>query len=827
MTSDAVRAPGIRLFLAGLVLAVTLPFVGLLLADARREQRIRIELLQAQAGAAAEAAASAVDQTFRLGQRTLLNVLERYGAGFGAHPDCHAELGKLLEVVPRAQNLVFTDPDGVVICSAVPLPPGRTVSHGGFPDFRTAVGERRLVVWEPRTGAVTGRPIIGMSLPLYADARLLGTLGIGLDAGTLGELVIERVPAQGIAALLSATGVVAARSANAEAWLGKPTGDTPLGRALLDEGRSTFEAPDLDGVPRLYSAARVPSADWHVVVGIERAAALAPVEAAIRRQLALAALIAGVGLGVAAWMSGLFGRRMRQVSEAMRRAAGGADVRVAPAGPRELGVMAHAFNDMTAARAAAEHALRGSELRYRTMFEAFPVPAWVTDEATYRFLDVNPAAVARYGWSRDEFLAMTLFDIRPAAERDRLRAEAAVVLVGTDMGEWTHLTASGETLRAEVHATRIDWSGRPARLSLCIDATERIVATERLADRERLLTALFAHMPSVFALRDRDGRYVLVNEEWERTTGVRAADVIGHRAVGRLPEAIAGSTDAAADATLRAATVQSREVSFETAQGTRRYISTRFPLFDAEGRVAFVGVIATDITERVEAERRLAESAARLEALSRRLLDIQEDERRAVARELHDEVGQVLTALKLNMQAIARGSLDAAGAERVADALALLERAIADVRHLAVTLRPTALDDLGLVPALRTWLRAQSARSGVAIAAHLPDQPVRVDGAIETACFRIVQEAVTNALRHAAPERIDVRLMLDGEVVLEVEDNGGGFDADSARRRSNAGGSTGLSSMAERAALAGGTLHIRSQAGSITIVRAEFPAPRP
>ena len=134
------------------------------------------------------------------------------------------------------------------------------------------------------------------------------------------------------------------------------------------------------------------------------------------------------------------------------------------------------------------------------------------------------------------------------------------------------------------------------------------------------------------------------------------------------------------------------------------------PLRDAAGNFAGAVLTGVDITERKAAERRLAEYSARLGTLSRRVLTVQEEERRAVARELHDELGQVLTAVRLNLQTLRRRSADAELGPVFDDGLALLETAIAEVRALSTRLRPMILDDLGLEAALRSHLERSRVR---------------------------------------------------------------------------------------------------------------------
>jgi PAS domain S-box-containing protein len=242
---------------------------------------------------------------------------------------------------------------------------------------------------------------------------------------------------------------------------------------------------------------------------------------------------------------------------------------------------------------------------------------------------------------------------------------------------------------------------------------------------------------------------------------------------------------------------------------------------------AVVGAVVTfqDISERQKTERALQDYAEQLRALSRQLLEVQETERRHLARELHDEIGQTLTALKLNLEGIGRAWPAGQLPPALEDSLAVVDQAISEVRNLSLDLRPSLLDDLGLVPALRWYVERQAQRGGFTTRLDAGLQE-RLPPPLETACFRLVQEALTNVMRHAAARHVEVLLWRDGGVVeLVVRDDGAGFDVAEARQRAAGGASLGLLGMQERVQLLGGTIEVHSAPGHGTQIRAHFPAP--
>lgn len=344
-------------------------------------------------------------------------------------------------------------------------------------------------------------------------------------------------------------------------------------------------------------------------------------------------------------------------------------------------------------RKTAEEALRASERRHRILFENSPLPTWVFDLETLAFLEVNEAAVRHFGYTRDEFLGMTIKDIRhhedvPALMHD-LAAAAAGGNVNASPGR--HIKKDGSLIDVEITGRDSEFAGRCSR---------------------------------VVAIRD--------------------------------------------------------------------------------------------VTERTRAERLRAE-------MSRRLIEAQETERRRLARELHDEIGQSLTALKIDLQAL-RCPRGTPPAQLLDDSLAIVERTLSQVRALSLDLRPPLLDDLGLVAALQWHVDVQARRAGLEPRFDATLQEARLPAEVEIACYRVAQEALTNVVRHARASRLVVELAReDGALRLSVRDDGVGFDVLAARERAGKGGSLGLLSMEERAQLLGGRLEIASSSGRGTEVTAWFP----
>jgi len=231
------------------------------------------------------------------------------------------------------------------------------------------------------------------------------------------------------------------------------------------------------------------------------------------------------------------------------------------------------------------------------------------------------------------------------------------------------------------------------------------------------------------------------------------------------------------------------------------------------------------LEKRTEQEWRRAEQAEQeLRRLSQQLVQAQEAERKAISRELHDEVGQMLTGLRMELRHLAelRQAPEQQFRERVEEARRLSEEALRTVRDLAMGLRPSMLDDLGLAPALEWQAREFSRRFGVPVTVQLDGRLEDLPERHRTCVYRIVQEALTNCARHA--RATEIRLTVHGRedaIVMTIQDNGVGFDSDAAWGRG-----LGLLGIQERVRELGGSVSIASQPGRGTLLSAEIPLSR-
>ncbi len=364
---------------------------------------------------------------------------------------------------------------------------------------------------------------------------------------------------------------------------------------------------------------------------------------------------------------------------------------------------------------------------------------------------------------------------------------------------------------------------------------EREKALAALRASEAMKRGILESLNSRIAVLDRDGFIRAANRSWEEFDGVRIEIGLPSTAVGdnyleTLAALVRHGNDAAGRGIEAIASVVSGERAFASIDyqlsvgGTPRWYLARAVRMEGS---EYVVVSHQDISDQMMAHMALADAHRRLQALSKRVLSIQEEERRAMSRDLHDDVGQTLAALKIGLHRMAAAPPERAN-ELLAGCLVAADSSLDRLRTLSQQLRPPQLDQLGLHDAL-AWLGDTIERaSGAHITIDAKGLQERPPAGLEIACYRIAQEAMNNATRHGKAKQIQVAVEADDRLLkLTVRDDGTGFDEDAERRRALQTGSLGIVSMEERAQLAGGRLKIRSVLGAGTSVTAIFPLDQP
>lgn len=356
---------------------------------------------------------------------------------------------------------------------------------------------------------------------------------------------------------------------------------------------------------------------------------------------------------------------------------------------------------------------------------------------------------------------------------------------------------------------------RELQLAIELAIQRHLLTKQREQSLLTRIAGLLETMTDGFIALDRDWRYIFVNNRAGEILNRQPAMLIGKSLWDEFPELVEQPLQHAYRRVMQGR--QPEQIEAYYAPWERWFENRIFPTEDG------ISIYFQEITERKRAEQQLAVANQRLQALSARLLQVQEEERRTLARELHDELGQSLTALKLTLQSLGLRPETAALQGQINTAVSIADTALTQARQMSLNLRPPQLDDLGLPAAIRWTLGRQADLAGLSAHFSAADVPDELPEALAIACYRISQEALTNVLRHARAGKVWVRLQRKGsELRLEVQDDGAGFDPLPAL---SGAGSMGVLSMQERAMLAGGRLEIESHPGHGSLIRAIFPLP--
>jgi PAS domain S-box-containing protein len=476
-------------------------------------------------------------------------------------------------------------------------------------------------------------------------------------------------------------------------------------------------------------------------------------------------------------------------------------------------------------RKLAEQALAESERRYRILFEASPEPMFLFDRESLAILVVNRRMIEQSGWLREELLAMNILELRPPEERAQVVEDVRTTTGTRGRKRRRYWRKGGEVFDVEVTARAVNYGGRSAEMVIAVDISQRLRMEQALRENRRLLARAQELAGLGYWEYDAASDLTRGSRELRRMLG------IGRNLPAQSPEWCLNLVHPEDRERVREAVLESFEKasSYElearvlTGEGAQRIlVMAGEAVKDDAGRVTKVIGSCLDVTEQRERENALCDAADQLQALSRRLVDAQETERRRLATELHDRVGQNLTALGINLDILARrmSGLDADARHRLEDSHSLIVATTRCVAGVLDELHPPMLDDLGLGPTLRWAAQDFSRRTEIPTKVRVDGVERRIDRQNELALLRIVQEALTNVARHAGACAVGITLVWHPESLqVEVADDGAGFECSGPR------GATGLgiATMRERSLAVHGQLDIDSAPGRGTCVRVLVP----
>jgi PAS domain S-box-containing protein len=491
--------------------------------------------------------------------------------------------------------------------------------------------------------------------------------------------------------------------------------------------------------------------------------------------------------------------------------------------PREIPIPAPSE---TAQRGKIGHGLRETRQRLRKFFDQCLIGVAITSPDK-GWVDFNDRISDILGYTRDELRALTWAEITHPDDLDLDCAHFARLLAGEIESyslekRFVRRDGSPVWTAISINAVRSGNGTMDYVVGLMEDINQRKAAEAELRQARDTLQSLIEASPVAIMGLDSQGCVLSWNPAAERLFGWSAAEVLGR------PLPIVPESDRQWFLERRAAVARGEKCPPARVRGLQRngsLVAVNFwmaPLYDKSGAIAGTMAMLVDETERQALIAQLQDREARLRQLSRSLIEAQECERRRIAQELHDQIGQSLTMVKIRLQTLQRGLGAAADPEALRTAVESVDRATGQVQAMSFALRPPILDDLGIAAALRSHADRQARAAG--IEPHLSiSTPDRLSRVVETACFRVAEEAIVNVIRHAGARNLWIALRRSGQAFeMTIRDDGRGFDV-AATLEGAQRARLGLSSMIERAESAGGGVEIHSTPGAGAEVRVTFP----
>jgi len=481
----------------------------------------------------------------------------------------------------------------------------------------------------------------------------------------------------------------------------------------------------------------------------------------------------------------------------------------------------------------AEEQKRISEEMFAKAFHASPDSMEITTVEEGRYLEVNEAYTRQSGWEREEVIGRTVGELRvwpDPAEREKLTSQLL------NRGAVSQFEAclrikSGEIRDVLISADLIQLRGHTCILSVAHDITDRKKKEEALYASEERFRTLVQNIDAGILLFSPDGRVQFANEAAQKIFDLREEQVRG-KLPTELPvvllrpsgEVLPVSERPVARVLATGRPVDNIVIGWNRTGSAQAswLVCNAVPQFSKDGQISAVIVSMADITEQKKAEETLRR-------LSARLLQLQDEERRRLGRDLHDSLAQLVLAVNLRLAQVTQSAagLDERSRRGLSEARGTLQEMSRQIRTLSYLLHPPLLDELGLASAIREYAQGFSERSAIAVAVDIQAEFPRLPQEAEMALFRIVQESLTNIQKHSGSPTASIRLSGDGGVVtLEVRDCGRGMPAVPERHSDPPGArfGVGILGMRERMTQLGGGLEIESN-GTGTTVRAHIPVP--
>ncbi len=490
-----------------------------------------------------------------------------------------------------------------------------------------------------------------------------------------------------------------------------------------------------------------------------------------------------------------------------------------------LETMAEALRADIAERERAEAALKQSEGRLRTIFESEPECVKILGRNCI-LLDINPAGLRMLeADSIDEVRGKAATNLVAPEYREAFEDLTERVFRGeTGMLQFEIIGLKGRRRWLETHATPLrDTEGRISQiLGVTRDITERKTGEEALKTAEEKYRSIFENAVEGIFQSTREGSYISVNPAMSRMLGYRSPEELVEVVKDIGIQVFVNPLRRVEFVKLLEESGEIRDFEYEARKkdGSKIWVSSNAKVVHpSDGQFRHYEGTLVDITNRKQSEEMLKE-------LTRKVIETQELERKRIARELHDSIGQMLSAVKFRIQSAGEKIVSQKSKvwKDLSDAWTLLEQSIHEVRRVSHNLRPSILDDLGLVSAVRNMCEEFADRTRIKVKLKSSRFPQRLLPEVELSVFRIIQEALNNVEQHSRATHLALQIQKkNSHLMVTIKDNGRGFDPQgSYRQRSKARG-FGLEGIRERVSTLGGQLDVRAAANKGVHISIEIP----
>ncbi|RJG01317.1 PAS domain S-box protein [Noviherbaspirillum sedimenti] len=729
--------------------------------------------------------------------------------------------------------------DGRVMADYPAMPGRRGMDVGERDYFQNVVKTGKPAIATLVTARSLQRPTLVITVPVRDHAGTVRAVlagAIDLSAPNFFGLVFERKMAgKGQFYVTSPHNhLVLASTDPARVLTAAPA---PGQHAVYDRFVAGFEgstsARNTEGIATLFSASSIPMTNWLVTATYPAEVAFQPVTAMRHYLIAMAAILTLLAVCVAHWMTRRLLAPLDEANQAMQRMthdmASLVPLTVKDKG--EIGGIIHHFNALVEDRHRSKAALNVSEQRLRSLFEYAPDAIYVCNRSCVAY--ANAAALQLFGAdSPDQVVGHSLLDrVHPdsqaaAQERILLIIEARETVAPVEV---KLQRMDGTAVYARISAMPFDYENEPVALAFARDITDRKLAEQALRESEERFRCLVALSSEWY---------------WEHDKDLVVTSVAGWKAIknGKIPEHGIGENSWKIEGIwkdepswrVQRATVEARrpfkDFEYERAEpgpdgSVVWYSISGEPMFDEDGIYKGYRGTGKDITERKLAEEALRQSRARIRDLAAHQSTIKETERKRIARDLHDELGQTLLAIRLDATTLTEQTA-AAHPEFHRSARLMLEHidtAMTSVKTIINDLRPFVLD-LGLLAAMEWQVHEFESMSGIPCDLEVDDEDSyrHLDASHSTALFRVLQESLTNITRHAKARQVSIAIRTEeGQLEMTIADDGIGI-AQNQRRKKQAFGLVGIE---ERIKAIGGTFAVDSAPGKGTRLRFSIPLP--